>query len=68
MIRLSERPACTDWITESTAEGAAAGFAAGGLAGAGFGATEGGGACAKASAETTITAATDFIRYYLKDA
>jgi hypothetical protein len=38
MIRLSDNPAFTDWITESTGEEAAAGLAAAGLAAAGLGA------------------------------
>src|SRR6476661_4161589 len=46
MIRFSDSPAFTDWITESTGEGAAAGLAAAGLAGAGLGAAAGG-ACAR---------------------
>src|SRR5258708_28831524 len=49
MIKLSESPAFTDWITESTADGAAAGFGAAaagfGAATAGLGAAAGGGAC-----------------------
>src|SRR6266404_1631934 len=44
MIRFSDSPIFTDWITESTGEVVAAGFAAAGFAGAGLGA---GGVCAR---------------------
>src|SRR5690349_24100195 len=52
MIRFSDSPAFTDWITESTGEVAAAGLAAAGLAGAALGA---GGVCAKPTIATRLS-------------
>jgi hypothetical protein len=61
MIRFSDSPIFTDWITESTGEGAAAGLAAAGFAGAALGA---GGACARPTIATRLSDAreTSFIR------
>jgi hypothetical protein len=58
MIRFSDSPIFTDWITESTGEGAAAGLAAAGFAGAGFGAAAGG-VCARPTIAKRLSDARD---------
>jgi len=64
MMMLSESPALTDWITESTDEAAAAGLAAAGLGAAGLGDAAGGGVWPRTTTATRQSDAseTSFIK------